>query len=177
MPNELSLEQQKDLISRAKTDLAYFKDLYEYYFPKIYRYLYYRTNNQDDTQDLTSQVFLQAIKNFENYNFQGVSFGAWLYRIAHNLLVNHYKKPSPLYLSADKDMPDQKSFEEINQKLDFQTLHRLVSQLSPEAQQIIALRLSEGLSNQEIASVVGTTEAAVKMIFYRSIKKLQTYIK
>jgi RNA polymerase sigma factor (sigma-70 family) len=81
-------ENEAALIRRAKEDPEAFGVLYERYVDKIYNYIYYRTGNVHDAEDLTSRVFFRALRNLERYEDQGVPFSAWLYRIAHNLVAS-----------------------------------------------------------------------------------------
>ena len=81
----------KELVELAKDDKEAFGEIYERYMPKIYNYIYYRTSNQHDAEDLTAKVFFRAMSHIGNYVDKGVPFQAWLYRIAHNLVANWHR--------------------------------------------------------------------------------------
>jgi len=177
MTERLTLEQEKELVDQAKADLARFKALYEYYLPKIYRYLYFRTSSKPDAEDLASQVFVQAIRNFDRYEWTGVSFGAWLYRIAHNLLVDHYKSSRTVPLEHAEEVPEASEVDEqLDAKLDAEKLHSCLGALNEPARSMLSLRIFQELSYQEIAQVLDTTEAAVKMQMHRAVKKIQSLV-
>src|SRR5450756_360966 len=101
-----------DLVARVKQDPAAFGLLYERYITKIYNYVYYRTGNHHDAEDLTSRVFYRALMHVEDYTDRGVPFSAWLYRIAHNLVANWHRDNS-----RRKEVPleDQKN---LHQRMD-----------------------------------------------------------
>ena len=83
-----------ELVALAKADKAAFGELYERYLPKIYSYVYYRTGNVHDAEDLTARVFIRALSHISKYVEKGVPFQAWLYRIAHNLTANWHRDQS-----------------------------------------------------------------------------------
>ena len=85
---------EKALIQRAKTNKDAFGQLYEIYYKRIYNYVYYRTGNVEDAEDLTARIFMRAMRHIERYQDQGVPFSAWLYRIAHNLVANWHRDNS-----------------------------------------------------------------------------------
>jgi RNA polymerase sigma-70 factor (ECF subfamily) len=176
MDHTLTLQQEHDLVDAAKRDLSRFKPLYEYYLPRLYRYIYYRSKSVEDAEDITSQVLTKAVKNFSSYQWQGVRFGAWLYRIAHNLLVDYYQRKQALPID---DVPESSvvddSYEQLDDHLDIEFIRQHVQQFSPDVQHAFTLRLTRGLTNKEIADELAMSEAAVKMMLHRAIKKLHAH--
>ena len=85
---------ESELIARAKTDKEAFGELYEQYVERIYNYVYYRTGNAEDAEDLTARIFFKAMQHIGNYHDRGLPFSAWLYRIAHNLVANWHRDRS-----------------------------------------------------------------------------------
>jgi RNA polymerase sigma-70 factor (ECF subfamily) len=87
-------DEQSLVLKAQQKDSKAFSELYEAYFDKIYRYILLKTGNQSDAEDMTQQVFLKALKSLPSYKYQEVPFSAWLYRIAHNQMVDHFRKSS-----------------------------------------------------------------------------------
>lgn len=175
-------ENEAALIRRAKDDPEAFGVLYERYVEKIYNYIYYRTGNVHDAEDLTSRVFFRALRGLERYEDQGVPFSAWLYRIAHNLVANwhrdhsrrkvivldelvalssHYAGPESLAESSDEG----------------QALRECIKQLGEERQQLLVLKFAEDLSNAEIGKIMGRSEGAIKSLYHRTLLALRHSLK
>jgi len=168
----------KDLIQHAKNDRDAFGVLYERYAPKIYNYIYYRTTNHQDAEDLTARVFYRALNHIDNYVDRGLPFQAWLYRIAHNLVANFHRnqgrrKVIPLddYVahSLKSDSPDAKA--EDNQEQE--RLMQAIEKLPAERQQLILLKFIEQKSNAEIGTIMGRTEGAIKSLYHRTLLALR----
>lgn len=166
--------EDRDLINHAKQDREAFDKLYAKYLKKVYTYIYYRVGSVEEAEDLTSNVFLQAFIHLDRYEYQGVSFSAWLLRIAHNMVANWYRDRS------NRQWVDLEDWEEIvsNEELPGERLEReedrervkqAVSCLPPEKQQILILRFAEGMKHKEIAEVVGKSPGAVKVLVHRSL--------
>lgn len=174
MEHTLSLEQEKQLVIAAKKDMARFADLYEYYLPRIYRYVQYRTSSQADAEDITATVFLKAVEHFAEYEWRGLRVGAWLYRIAHNALVNHYQRRADVTLD---DVPEAFFADDapvtLADRADYELIRMHLQRFPDDVQHAFTLRVTEGMTNKEIAEALGTSEAAVKMLMHRTIKKLQ----
>ncbi len=159
-------------------DKEAFGVLYERYLTKIYNYVYYRTGNQHDAEDLTARVFSRAMAAIEQYTERGVPFQAWLYRIAHNLVANWHRdrgrrKVIPLdeYIAAGlrTDAPDKNA--ELEEELD--ALRAAVRRLPEERQQLLVLKFVDRLSNFEIGTIMDRTEGAVKSLYHRTLLALR----
>jgi RNA polymerase sigma-70 factor (ECF subfamily) len=169
------------LVAAAKADSAAFGALYERYVGKIYNYLYYRTGNAHDAEDLTARVFQRALTGLDRYTSRGLPFSAWLYRIAHNLVANWHRDQGrrthlPLHevggqelrgLSAEAPEHLAESQEER------ETLMRAIRRLPGERQQLLILKFVEQLSNAEIGVVLGRSEGAVKSLYHRTLLALR----
>ena len=92
LDNRVDLEQEKQLVEKAKESLQAFDSLYEHYLPKIYAYVLNRVANKEAAEDITSKTFIKAMTKIQNFEYRGYTFGAWLYKIAHNNLVDYYRK-------------------------------------------------------------------------------------
>ena len=158
-----------------------FGELYEHYTERIFNYVYYRTGNVHDAEDLTARVFQRAMNHIRNYTDRGVPFSAWLYRIAHNLVANWHRDRSrkqeiPLedvpILPAKTDHPETTLVRTEQQD----TLLRLIRRLPPERQNLLILKFVENLSNAEIGQIMGRSEGAVKSLYHRTLLSLRDEI-
>lgn len=180
MSSRLPLEQEETLVKQAQQDIAAFRELYNYYFPKIYAYVSYRLGRVQDTEDLVADIFLTAVQKLDQYEWRGSgSFTGWLFRIAHNRVSDFYRhrenkqETLPLAdlpdLEADTDHP----IDTILQKEKFDHLRRLINTLSPRRQEIITLKFFAGLRNQEIAHLLGLDERTIAAHLCRGLADLQ----
>ena len=169
------------LVALAKEDRAAFGELYQRYLPKIYSYVYYRTGNVHDAEDLTAKVFFRALSHISNYVERGVPFQAWLYRIAHNLVANWHRDQGRRKIialdeyvahSLTSDAPDRlaEEQEERNQLLE------AVRRLPEDRQQLLLLKFVEQMSNAEIGVIMGRTEGAIKSLYHRTLLALREEI-
>ena len=168
----------RELVALAKEDKAAFGELYERYLPKIYSYVYYRTGNVHDAEDLTAKVFFRALSHISNYVEKGAPFQAWLYRIAHNLVANWHRDQGRRKIIAldeyvvhglNADAPDRltEEREERNQ------LFEAVRRLPDDRQQLLLLKFVDQMSNAEIGMVMGRTEGAIKSLYHRTLLALR----
>lgn len=178
--NRTNLKDMTDseLVALAKQDKDAFGEIYERYLKKIYNYVYYRTGNQQDAEDLTARVFFRAMSHIQSYEDKGVPFQAWLYRIAHNLVANWHRDQSrrkiiPLddYVAHTlrDDAPDQQA--EISEERDM--LLAAIRRLPAERQQLLVLKFIEQKSNVEIGEIMDRTEGAIKSLYHRTLIALR----
>jgi RNA polymerase sigma-70 factor (ECF subfamily) len=162
----------------AQGDQEAFGVLYERYVSRIYSYIYYRTGNQHDAEDLTARVFFRAMRHIENYTDRGLPLSAWLYRIAHNLVANWHRDNSrrneiPLeeiiLVRHSGDLPEVVLIENEEKENLLNVIHRLPA----ERQQLIILKFVEHLSNAEVGQVMGRSEGAVKSLYHRTLLSLR----
>ena len=168
----------KALVKLAAEDKDAFGELYERYLPKIYNYIFYRTGNTQDAEDLTAKVFFRAMSNIGNYVDKGVPFQAWLYRIAHNLVANWHRDQGRRKIialddyvahSLKSDAPDRLS-EELEEQ---RQLMEAVRRLPEDRQQLLLLKFIEQMSNAEIGEIMGRTEGAIKSLYHRTLLALR----
>lgn len=171
-----------ELVAQAQEDPQRFARIYERYVQKLYSYVYYRTGDTSDAEDLTARVFVQAMNHLPRYRERGIPISAWLYRIAHNLIANWHRdngrrKVVPLddhvahSLQAEEPETVTESREEHARLLD------AVRQLPPERQELIILKFVERMSNAEIGKVMGRSEGAIKSLYHRTLLALRDYMK
>lgn len=171
---DLQIELQQ--ITAAKDNPARFNVLYEKYYKPIFVFIYHRTGNEQLTADITSQVFLKALINIKKYEFKGVPFSAWLFRIAFNEINMYFRKNN-----TDRIVSiDQTSIIQIAQEVELednkdalQTMMNALKQLEQEDVYLIELRFFEKYSFAEVAQIVGITENNAKVRTYRIIDKLK----
>ena len=170
--------EDSELIVIAREDREAFGVLYERYVDKIYNYVYYRTTNKHDAEDLTARVFFRAMNHIDTYEDRGLPFQAWLYRIAHNLVANHHRNGSRrkiislddyIATSLPSDGPEHQA--QVNQESE--RLMQAVRRLPEERQQLIMLKFIEHKSNVEIGEILGRTEGAVKSLYHRTLQSLR----
>ena len=174
--SKAELDEARRLVARAvRRDAAAFGILYESYLDRIYRYVYYRVGTISEAEDLTEQVFLKAWEAIDRYEPRGIPFSAWLYRLAHNLVVDHYRARRPTMPLADvgeAEEPGIDVVEAIEARLDAEEVRAALLTLNVEHQQLIALRFVEGLSHAEVAQITGKSEGATRVVQYRALQAL-----
>lgn len=165
------------LAVRARNgDTAAFGDLYERLLDKIYRYVYYRVSNQQDAEDLTETVFLKAWQGLANYKVESAPFTAWLYRIAHNTVVDHYRTRKNTESLADHPylLDKQESVEaQVFLQTEVRKLRAILQEMTPIHQEVLVLRFINGLSPAETAAVLEKSNGAIRVLQHRALKELQ----
>lgn len=166
------------LIEQAKTDKEAFGQLYERYVDRIYSYVYYRTGNSDDAEDLTARIFIRAMNHMPNYRDQGLPFSAWLYRIAHNLVANWHRDNSRRKLIALDDVSQWQLAGEgpefaTQMMEDKETLIVAIRRLPADRQELLSLKFVDRLSNAEIGAIMGRSEGAIKSLYHRTLLSLR----
>ncbi len=164
-------EPEDKLVERAKEDPKAFGVLYERYVDQIYQYIFYRTGNRYDAEDLTARTFYKALANLNGYRHKGLPFSAWLYRIAHNLLANwHRDRQRRKAIRLDtvvltgKEGETAEDLVESRERVEF--LREAIARLAPDRQELLILKYVTGLSNREIGKVLGRSEGAVKALYH-----------
>jgi RNA polymerase sigma-70 factor, ECF subfamily len=167
------------LVERATAgDHESFARLYTDYLDAIYRYIYYRTGDAQDAEDLTEQVFIKAWKALPNYRQVGELFGNWLYRIAHNIIVDYHRRRKTISsetIEQDAVLPDpaqENALDTIISAEESALLARSIARLPDEYQQIIILRFIEGLGHAEIATILDKSEVACRGLQHRALISL-----
>lgn len=175
---DYSTADDSDLVLLAHDDQAAFGELYERYVKKIYAYIYYRTGNPHDAEDLTSRVFHRALIHIDAYVERGVPFQAWLYRIAHNLVANWHRdrnrrKVVPLdeFVAAGLRTEAPEDTTQSQQEKDH--LVEAIRRLPEERQQLLILKFVDKLSNQEIGEIMDRSEGAIKSLYHRTLLALR----
>jgi len=161
-------------IVAARTKPAAFAPVYERYVERIYAYCARRTSLAE-AEDLTSLVFSRALAAVHDY--RGGSVAAWLFRIAHNVVVNHYRDRRPQLALDAADSPQPEPLERISAADEQRLIRRLIDELSAEQQNLLSLKLVAGLTSAEIGVVLGKSAGAVRVELHRIIQGLRARLR
>jgi len=162
------------LIEAAQKDPARFAELYEINFERVYAYAVRRVGNRAEAEDLTADVFHQALANLKRFEWRGIPFAAWLFRIAANLISDRWQR-SGREVADDSGQIESvqvspKEIEEVERRA---TLYRLVDTLPDEQRRVVVLRFVEQKSIKEVARQISKTEGAVKQLQFRALSSLR----
>ncbi len=174
----MTREHEADLVAQAKQDPLEFGRLYELYVHKIYNYIYYRTGNHHDAEDLTARVFFKALEHIGRYHDRGAPFSAWLYRIAHNMVANwHRDNRWSDTLELDEAIthaaPDDDPHWLTERTEAQERLLRMIQKLPADRQQLLILKFVVQCSNVEIGEIMGRSEGAIKSLYHRTLLALR----
>jgi RNA polymerase sigma-70 factor, ECF subfamily len=169
-------DRQGELVLMAKAgDAEAFGHLYETYLDRIYRYIYFRVTDEQTAEDLISQVFTKAWENLDRYQPSGRPFIAWLYTIAHNTVIDHYRTrkdtvaiENTVSLASDAPSPH----EEVELHFEAENLRAALRTLTPEQQQVVVLKFISGLTTDEIASQLHKSAGAIRALQMRALQAL-----
>jgi len=154
--------------------------LYEYYQPKIYRFIYLKVSHREEAEDLTHQTFLKAWVNLGAYTPQGYPFGSFLYRIARNLVIDHYRtrKETQALESVEEiaTLASSSPHLELETKMAMENVRTVLASMKPEYQEVIIMKYIEEMTNGEIADMLEKSEGAVKLLHHRAMKVLKQII-
>ena len=171
-------EDKDFLVRAAQGDQEAFGALYEQYVERIFNYVYYRTGNVHEAEDLTARVFFRALHHMQTYTDRGVPFSAWLYRIAHNLVANWHRDRSrhqeiPLSDAPTIHYKGEPPEMALMQTQERDTLLRIIRHLPSERQHLLILKFVEHMSNAEIGETMNRSEGAVKSLYHRTLLALR----
>jgi len=169
------------LVERAQRgDRAALEELYLLHFDRIYSYLHLSVGNRHDAEDLTTQTFLRMLEAIGRFRWQAAPFSAWLFRIAHNLAMDHFR--ARRRVQPEEEVPEPPGAEELSaedQALDSlgqAGMLELIEGLSAEQRQVLTLKFLFGFANGEVAGILGKTEGAVKSLQHRALASLQKHV-
>jgi RNA polymerase sigma-70 factor (ECF subfamily) len=175
---ESETKKVRGLVERAQQgDREALEELYLIHFDRIYGYLHVSVGNRHDAEDLTTQTFLKMLEAIGKFRWQSAPFSAWLFRIAHNLAMDHFRATKRYQLEEDPPEPDPDdqtsaahgAFASIGRK----SMLELIEDLSPEQQQVLTLKFVFDFANADVATVLGKTEGAIKSLQHRALASLQ----
>jgi len=175
---ESETKRVRALVGRAQQgDREALEELYLIHFDRIYGYLHVSVGNRHDAEDLTTQTFLKMLESIGKFRWQSAPFSAWLFRIAHNLAIDHFRanrrwqpeEEVPEPPADESTSAEVGALESIGQK----SMLELIDDLSPEQQQVLTLKFVFNFANAEAATILGKTEGAIKSLQHRALVSLQ----
>jgi RNA polymerase sigma-70 factor (ECF subfamily) len=173
-----SAEHLRELVERGQRgDRDALEELYLIHFDRIYSYLHVSVGNRHDAEDLTTQTFLRMLEKIGSFTWQSAPFSAWLFRIAHNLAMDHFR--SRRRWQPEEQVPEPPGEEAPSaetaalQTIGRESMLELIERLSPEQQQVLTLKFVLNLSNAEVATILDKTEGAVKSLQHRALVSLE----
>ena len=171
------MQNEESLVRRAQQrDQEAFAQLYEENFDKIYRYIVLKIGNKTEAEDMTQQVFLNALKSISSFKWKGIPFSAWLFRIARNQVVDYLrKKTRQATAPLDESLASSDSTPELiaEQKIDTEQLLAATTRLTSAQREVISLRFTSELPIAQVAKIMGKNEGAVKALQHSAIVALR----
>ena len=173
----MPLVNERQLVLQAQAGNAEaFGQLYDAYMERIYRFIYFRVEDQQTAEDITSQVFLRAWNNLDRFRLGRTPYLAWLYTIAHNAVIDHYRtrKVTTALEDVRLSQPDYAEVVEnvIDNEVEMKSIKSAMQTLTGDQQQVLMLKFIEGMSNDEIARHLGKREGAVRALQMRGLRAL-----
>jgi RNA polymerase sigma-70 factor (ECF subfamily) len=168
----------QELVGRAQAgDRAAFGEIYEQLAPKVYSYLYSHTNGRAQlAEDLAEEVFVKVLERLRSYQDRGLPFASWVYRIAHNHLIDHYRsQPKQGVVSIDDcyNLAESRAEKSLDEALTHSELARALKHLTGDQRRVVVLRFLQGMNIMETARTIGKTEDAVKKLQARGLLALR----
>ena len=171
----------RGLVERAQRgDRSALEELYLLHFDRIYSYLHMSVGSRHDAEDLTTQTFVKMLEAIGRFQWRSVPFSAWLFRIAHNLAIDHFRanrrwqpeEEIPEAVQGEVTSAEEQALVSLGQT----SMLELIDRLSPEQRQVLTLKFVFRFSNGEAAAILGKTEGAVKSLQHRALASLQKHV-
>jgi RNA polymerase sigma-70 factor (ECF subfamily) len=174
-------EEIRRLVARAQEgDRDALEELYLLHFDRIYSYLHMSVGNRHDAEDLTTQTFVKMLESIGRFRWRAAPFSAWLFRIAHNLAMDHFRAHRRWQPEEDVPEPpgsaEPSAEHEAMHSIGRQSMLKLIENLSPEQQQVLTLKFVFNFSNGEVATILEKTEGAIKSLQHRALVSLQKQV-
>ncbi len=175
--SRLPLANERQLVLQAQDgNTEAFGQLYDAYMERIYRFVYFRVEDQQTAEDITSQVFLKAWSNLDRFSFNRTPYLAWLYTIAHNAVIDHYRTRKVTTALDDVQLSQPDHSEAVENDIDLtaemQSVKTALQALTDDQQKVLTLKFIEGMSNNEIAHQLGKREGAIRALQMRGLQAL-----
>ena len=171
LPEEL--EEERRLVEAAKSDPAAFAQLYDRYVDAIHAYVYHQTGSWERAEDVTATTFMRAYAEIGKFEWRGVPYSAWLYRVASNLVLRDHRRAGWIELPAELVDPGEGPEDAAVRSEQVRRIQAAVRHLSPNQRQAITLRFGSGLRNAEVGQVMRKSEGAVKLLVFRALHALE----
>lgn len=174
----MDIERERHLVKKAKESLDAFGELYDFYLPKIYAYIYNRVANKELAEDLTANTFIQAMDKLYQYNDRGYRLGAWLYRIAHNTVCDYFRANKTQIISYEDamkaigELASEESFD-LEKEEHKKMVLDVLKQLPEDYQQILTLKFFEEMTNEEMAEIMNLKKETLAVKLHRSLQSFR----
>lgn len=177
--------EAEQLVARAKEgDRGAFAQLYRMYLPNVYKFLYYRVGSKAQAEDMTAEVFLRALRKIETFTWTGADFGAWLMRIARNLILDEAKSSRARLEVVSDEMPEERTGETRTgdhraaesaalENFTNVEVYKAIKRLRPDQQEVITLRFLHGMGVGDVAKLMDKKEGTVRTLQFRGLKALE----
>ncbi len=176
----MDLQDQQQLVTEAQQSTDGFGKLYDFYFPKVYAFIASKVSDRDDAEDLTSEIFMKVLENIHSFEWRGIPFGGWLFKIARNTLNTYYAKHAK---TATKDIDEVYGLAEDEEKVSphkqaarnelAEKVKEVMCELPERELMVVQLKFYSQLNNREIMHVTGLSESNVAIILYRTLRKIK----
>ena len=171
-----SKNEEKIIQKAIRGESSAFGLLYDKYHKRIYRFVYLKVSHREEAEDLTHQVFLKAWQNIENFTFQGFPFSSWLYQIARNQVIDHYRSkraPTSIEEIEEIEIVTLEYEKIIDNKDSLEKIREAIPLLPQEQQDVIIMKFIEEIPTKEIAEIMEKPENAIRVLQHRAIKNLK----
>src|ERR671918_129199 len=177
-PAQASNEHVRRLVERGQAgDRDALEELYLLHFDRIYSYLHMSVGNRHDAEDLTNQTFVKMLESIQRFEWRKVPISAWLFRIAHNLAMDHFRASRRWQPEEEvpepRDSTERSAEDEALQAIGRRSMLAMIEDLSPDQQQVLTLKFVFNFGNAEVATILGKTEGAIKSLQHRALATLQ----
>ncbi len=177
--NNIPLQKLQEVLLKAQAGKEEaLTQLYNHYFERIYRFIYYRVGHKEVAEDLTEDVFVKSFRNLKNLQQTG-AFEGWLYQIARNIVIDYYRSKKTLVPLEEVENTleyETNVIDIVNLESQQKTFIKVLKELTPEQQMVIKLKFFEELDNETIAKLMNKNEGAIRVIQHRAITKLKELI-
>jgi RNA polymerase sigma-70 factor (ECF subfamily) len=176
--NDAAVEEDQIVLKAVEGDQQAFSAIFDLYYKPINRYFFFHGTDEKEAEDLTDAVFFKAWKNMQRFNVNKGTFKAWIYRIAHNTLIDHYRQRKDMVsIDAVHGIADTTSHaeERVIKDEEVQLLRHALDRLDERSRMIIVYRFIVGLDHRQTARLVGVSEGNVRIIQMRALKKLKSF--
>ena len=175
--SQLSAEEETLLIRKAASGEANaFARLYDFYVDEVYRFIFFRVSNEQIAEDLTSQLFVKVWDKLDSYEPRGVRFGAWLFQIARNMVIDYYRTRKETVALEDgaltKPDPQANVAKNVEKKLEGERMRAMLEHLTDDQREVITLKFIDGFSTNEIAEVMKKKPGAIRALQMRGLQQL-----
>ena len=172
----MAAEHEHVLVDRAREDSAAFADLYDFYMPRVYGFVYRRVQDRCVAEDITSMTFQRALENVRKPDFRNECFGGWLYRVASNAVVDHVRRDRRFVAMGDPDCigePNAVALDALAAALDRDQLRRALLNLSNGHREVILLRFYDDMDTLEMCTVLGCSRETLAVRLHRALRALR----